>query len=175
MSVVLSLYEYIWDSFISKVPSHIVRYLYIKIINKSITRSTTILLNVRFKGIRKIKFSKKLVINSFSLLDGRGGLIVGENVDVAERVVIWSMTHDVKSSDHATKKTETEIGDYVWIGSDSIILAGLKIGEGAVIGAGSVVTKNVAPLDIVAGNPAVIVGKRQILPKYIIDHKPIFK
>ena len=53
-----------------------------------------------------------------------------------------------------TKKARVVIEDYVWIGANSIVLKGVHIGYGAVIGAGSVVTKDVPPLTIYAGNPA---------------------
>ncbi|MHA1212533.1 MAG: CatB-related O-acetyltransferase, partial [Candidatus Heimdallarchaeota archaeon] len=53
------------------------------------------------------------------------------------------------------KKGEIEIGNAVWIGTQAIILAGVTIGDGAIIGAGSVVTKNVEPYSITVGNPAV--------------------
>jgi len=53
-----------------------------------------------------------------------------------------------------------EIGDDVWIGFGCVILTGIKIGRGAVIGAGSIVTKDVSPYSIVAGNPAIVRGSR---------------
>lgn len=52
------------------------------------------------------------------------------------------------------------IGDYVWIGARVMIHAGVRIGDGAIIGMGSVVTRDVPPLAIMAGNPAVVIGKR---------------
>jgi acetyltransferase-like isoleucine patch superfamily enzyme len=57
-------------------------------------------------------------------------------------------------------KLKTEIGDDVWIGQGAIILAGIKIGEGAIVGAGSVVTKDIPPYAIVAGNPAKLLKYR---------------
>jgi acetyltransferase-like isoleucine patch superfamily enzyme len=57
------------------------------------------------------------------------------------------------------KMADIIIEDKVWIGFNVIILKGVKIGEGAVIGAGSVVTKDVPPYHIVAGNPAKIIKK----------------
>lgn len=57
-------------------------------------------------------------------------------------------------------KGDTHIHDGVWIGMRAIIMPGVEIGEGAVIGAGSVVTKNIPPYAIVAGNPAKIVKMR---------------
>ena len=60
------------------------------------------------------------------------------------------------------KKTNLIIGDEVWIASRAIILPSVnKIGIGAIIGAGSVVTKDIPPFSIVAGNPAKVIGKRK--------------
>jgi maltose O-acetyltransferase len=132
-------------------------------------------MHVRFKGVRNISFDYNQVINQFVTLDGRGGLSIGKNVDIAERAVIWSMSHDPYNNGHSTIKSKTTISDYVWIGADSIVLAGIHIGEGAVIGAGSVVTKNVNARDIVAGNPAKVIGNRDINPEYVLLHKPLFK
>jgi maltose O-acetyltransferase len=173
--ILLSIYDLIWDLIVSKVPSHTLRYFYIKLLNPSIKRSSSILMHVRFKGLRTITFNSNQVVNQGVTLDGRGGLYIGENVDIAERVVIWSMSHDPYNKQHITIKSKTTISDYAWIGADSTILAGIYIGEGAVVGAGSVVTKNVNALDIVAGNPAKVIGKRDRLPEYKFLYKPLCK
>ncbi len=55
---------------------------------------------------------------------------------------------------------EIEIGNDVWIGSNAIILGGVKVGNGSIIGAGAVVTQNVAPYSIVVGNPAKLLRFR---------------
>lgn len=51
------------------------------------------------------------------------------------------------------------IGNDVWIGGRAIVLPGVTVGDGSVVGAGSVVTKDVPPLSLVAGNPAVVMRK----------------
>lgn len=56
--------------------------------------------------------------------------------------------------------TETVIGNDVWIGAKSIIRAGIKIADGAVVGSGSIVTKDIGPYEIWAGNPARFIRKR---------------
>lgn len=61
--------------------------------------------------------------------------------------------------DHVSKGT-VEVGNDVWIGTQSILLSGIKIGDGAVIGAGAVVTNNVEPYSIVANIPAIHKGWR---------------
>lgn len=71
-----------------------------------------------------------------------------------------------KITDFAVSKGDVTIGNDVWIGSQAIILSGVTIGDGAVIGAYTVVTKNVPPYAVVVGNPGKIV-------KYRFDEKTI--
>lgn len=68
-------------------------------------------------------------------------------------------------SSHFTQKEITVVGNDVWICHGSIILGGVKIGDGAIIAAGSVVTKDVPPMTIVGGNPAKIIKERFSSPE----------
>ena len=61
---------------------------------------------------------------------------------------------------HPTCKGDIHVGNDVWIGATSTIMSGITIGDGAIIGAGSTVTKDVPPFAIVAGNPGKIVKYR---------------
>jgi acetyltransferase-like isoleucine patch superfamily enzyme len=69
--------------------------------------------------------------------------------------------------DWPRKKGPMVIGNDVWIGRDSVLMSGITVGDGAVIGAGSVVRKNVKPYAIVVGNPAIFAGYR--FPPDIIE------
>lgn len=60
----------------------------------------------------------------------------------------------------AQNRGDTVVGNDVWIGMNAVIMPGVKIGDGAIIGANSVVTKNVEPYTVVGGNPATIIKKR---------------
>ena len=72
--------------------------------------------------------------------------------------LIWPEAKNIKN--YITTKGDVIIGNDGWIGYGTIILSGVKIGDGSIIGAGSVVTKDVLPYTIVAGNPAREIGKR---------------
>lgn len=75
---------------------------------------------------------------------------------------VWQNKLNIKNAKEKSEEkiAKTIIGNDVWIGINAIILKGVKIGDGAVIGAGTVVTKDVEPYVIVAGNPAKIIKHR---------------
>lgn len=96
-----------------------------------------------------------------------GGIIIGNNVMIANYVGILSNDHEYKDltipmKDQGMKKEKTPIiiDDDVWLGYGAIVLKGVKIGKGAIIGAGSVVTRDVPPFAIAVGNPAKVVKYR---------------
>jgi len=79
-----------------------------------------------------------------------------DNVSTFPFNVLWGCGQN----NHPTGKGPIVIGNDVWIGYRAIILSGVTIGDGAVVGAGSVVTKDVPPYTVVAGNPAREIKKR---------------
>ena len=86
--------------------------------------------------------------------------IIGRNDHAIDEVGV-PMIHATWVGDRAEEPSDrVDIGNDVWVGASAIILGGVTIGEGAVVGAGSVVTKDVAPYSIVVGNPARKVGDR---------------
>lgn len=109
------------------------------------------------------------------MFDSRGGeIIIGDYVDIAPEVNIWTLHHDPQDSDFATKGGDVIIKDFVWIGNRAIILPNVIIAEGAVIAAGAVVTKDVEPYTIVGGVPAKKIGERNNLQNPRKPYKPIF-
>lgn len=94
---------------------------------------------------------------------GSGKVFIGDRTMIGTHTSITSVTHDYnKNSMFGTIiEKPVNIGNDVWIGSNSIIMPGITIGEGAVIGAGSVVTKNVAAFAIVVGSPAKLLKYRE--------------
>nr|WP_115460780.1 CatB-related O-acetyltransferase [Winogradskyella aurantiaca] len=129
-------------------------------------------------NISRYSFISNSSIDNYTSI-GRNTVISNANVgkfcSISWNVTIGATQHNYKKlSTHAftyikyygfTKSDHritifTEIGNDVWIGANAIIMPGVTIGNGAVIGAGSIVTKNVEPYQIVVGNPARQIGYR---------------
>ena len=89
-------------------------------------------------------------------------IILGNNVVVNDGCTLLTASHDVNCPNWSHVKAPIVIEDYAWIATNSMILSGVTIGKGAVVGAGSVVTKSVPPYQVVAGNPARIVKERKL-------------
>lgn len=100
-------------------------------------------------------------INPGCMFDTRGGTIrIGNFVDIAPEVNIWTLEHDLNHPDFKSSGGEVTVEDYVWIANRVVILPGVRIGEGAVIASGAVVTKDIPAWSIAGGVPAKIIGQR---------------
>lgn len=116
-----------------------------------------------FEG--SIHIGKQTLIDQGSAIMSQYKITIGDNCLIAPYSFIVDFNHSFAKSTIPINKQGYEgkpitIGNDVWIGTHSVVLPGVTIGDGAVIGAGSIVTKNVAPYTIVAGNPAKLLGKR---------------
>ena len=94
-----------------------------------------------------------------------GHIEMGDDIRVAQNVVIVSNYYGIKGKglfleQKGYSKGKILIDNGVWVGANSVILSGVHIGEGACIGAGSVVTRDVEPYTVVAGNPAKLIKHR---------------
>lgn len=106
-------------------------------------------------------------ISSGCYINGVGGFHLGNYAGMAAECVVLTTEHRFMGAvqlpfDRVRQVKPVRIGDYAWIGQRSMILAGVKIGEGAVVAMGSVVTKDVPDFAIVGGNPAEVIGKRSL-------------
>ncbi len=122
--------------------------------------------NIQFG--RHVKFGKWSFVNYGATFLDSNMITLGDFVAVGPNVQFITDTHPVRPEDRIMPAASgdpfpfrvvnlalpIEVGNYVWIGAGAIILPGVKIGDGAVVAAGAIVTKDVAPRMIVAGNPA---------------------
>ena len=160
---------------VSGFPSSRLRHLiYRKAGRMSIDLSSSIHRGAKFFCLGGISISAHCVINGNCYLDGRRGLHIGKSVSVSVGSRILTLGHDPQSSNFEVVGGEVVIEDFAWIGAFATILPNVRIGRGAVVGAGSVVTKNVPDYAIVAGIPAKVVGSRNQTLNYELDYSPLF-
>ena len=105
--------------------------------------------------------------------------VFGEHVMTGPEIIILSYNHGTEidgtpfNQQGYTSRTPVIVQDNVWIGTRAILLPGVTVGSNSVIGAGAVVTKDVPPFSIVAGNPARIVkslGAKHSEPEPVLDN-----
>ena len=137
-----------------------------------IGRDTTIAAGCYITG-DKIFIGDNTVINRFTYLDGRCPLFIGNNVNVSHYTLIQTLTHDPQSPDFICLEKPVAIHDHAWIGARATIMPGVTIFEGAVVAAGSIVTKDVPAYTIVGGNPARHIGVRNRYLRYRTRYFPI--
>lgn len=112
---------------------------------------------------KNITVGENVFINACCKFQDQGGITIGNNCLIGHNVTIATLNHDFDPKKRANiNPSPVVIGDNVWIASDSTILPGVTISNGAIVGAGSVVTKNVEENTIVAGNPARVIKKIEV-------------
>ena len=104
-------------------------------------------------------------IGPYCYIGCSGGIRIGNNVMMAPRVSIFAENHNFEDveltlKEQGVKRAPVIIEDDCWIASHSVILAGVTIGRGSVVAAGSVVTKSMPPYSIIAGVPARVIKSR---------------
>lgn len=164
--------EFNYNTLFKKIPSRSFRKICLKLGGAKINKKSVIYRNTEVLKPRGLKVGKRSQIGWHCLLDARGGLEIGSNVVIASYSKIIAGTHDINSKDFKGCVKKTIINDRAWICTNAIILPGITIGEGAVVGAGAVVTKDVPPYCVVAGNPARIIKERNIEINYELDKAP---
>ncbi|WP_298500383.1 sugar O-acetyltransferase [uncultured Methanobrevibacter sp.] len=111
---------------------------------------------------KNIHLGKNVFINAGCKFQDQGGIYIGDNVLIGHNVVLATLNHEENPSKRGNLiPAPIKIGNDVWIGSNATVLAGVSIGDGAIVAAGAVVTRDVAKNTVVGGIPA----------KYIRDIK----
>lgn len=173
-----ALKYYIGNNVIAQVPFERIRNAYYRrILGVRIGQRTHVSMRQFFTGYHSrcnITIGNNCVLNREVYLDGRTGVIIGNNVNISFQCCILSLHHDHNHPHFTSIGDVVEIRDHVWLGARVTILPGVTIGEGAVVAAGAVVTKDVAPYTVVGGVPAKPIGMRNRDIAYLTDFSPYF-
>ena len=131
-----------------------------EILGKPLPESTTLLPPLYIDYGKPVTIGEQCFIQQCCTFFGRGRITIGNGVFIGPKCNLISINHDPDPDNRsATYGRPIVIEDKVWIGINSTILPGVRIGYGAIVGAQSVVTHDVPPMTIVAGNPARVIKK----------------
>ena len=109
---------------------------------------------------KNIHLGSNVFINAGCKFQDQGGIYIGDDVLIGHNVVLATLNHDENPENRANLiANPIRIGNKVWIGYNATILPGVSVGDGAIIAAGAVVTKDVGENSIVAGVPAKFIRK----------------
>jgi acetyltransferase-like isoleucine patch superfamily enzyme len=166
---------FICNRLVANIPSHAVRLAFYRgIMRFEIGRHSYVFCGAQFDTRGGFRLGNNSTINEKCRLDNRGGLSIGQNVSISADTCILTADHDPHDPAFGGRNRPVLIEDYAFIGTRALILPGVTLGRGAVVGAGAVVTRDVAPLSIVAGSPAREIGKRNVDLNYEIDYHRLF-
>lgn len=107
---------------------------------------------------KNLTFGKRVFVNAGCKFQDQGGIVIGDDVLIGQNVVIATLNHAMDPERRGNMEPRpVRIGDKVWVGANATILPGVTIGDGAIVAAGAVVTKDVAPRTVVGGVPAKVI------------------
>jgi maltose O-acetyltransferase len=158
------------------IPIHTIRKLFYIISGIDMPFDSTIHIGANFFNPTNIKIGHDTIIGDHCFLDGRAKLTIGNHVGIASQVLIYNDEHNIHSDNYENSFGPVEIKDYVFIGPRAIILPDIKIGKGAVVAAGAIVTKDIPDFEIWGGVPAQKIGDRKNKnPNYKLGRAMLFQ
>ena len=152
---------------IGHLPFHqLRRFLYCWMLRFKFPSTSVLYGGAELRNTHGLKIGEHTIIGHRAILDARDGIDIGNNVNLSTGVWIWTRQHDPQDPDFNEVGGKVVIGDYAWLSCRTTILPGVTIGEGCVVAAGAVATKDTPPWTIVAGVPARVIDKRNKEVRY---------
>ena len=139
------------------------RLLLLRIFGAQIGSGSKIHASVKIWAPWNLQVGYRTVIGPYAVCYNPGKIIIGNKVTVSQRAHLCAASHDYMKKENPLVTEPIIIQDYTWVAADSFVSMGVTIGEGAVVGARAVVTKDVAPWSVVAGNPAIKIKDRVLM------------
>lgn len=143
-------------------PTHCLRVAWLKLFGAKLRWRHTIYPSVKIYAPWNLEITNGSVLGPRVEVYNKAMVKLHGGVVVSQDSYLCTASHDVSSPVMELVTKPIEIKSNAWIAAKSIILPGVTIGEAAVVGAGSVVTKDIAPWTVVGGNPAKFIKKREL-------------
>ena len=138
-----------------RIPGHEIRLMVLRRLCRwGIGKATYVERGIRATTKGGVRIGSNCIIHRNVTLDGRGGLTIGDQVDIAPEVMCLTADHDPDSPTFLGRLRSVTIGSRVWIATRAVVLPGATLNDGVVVGAGSVVSGEISAWTVVAGCPA---------------------
>ncbi len=160
---------------VSRIPFHAVRLAYLRACGMKIGHHVGLFRGSTIIRPDQIEIGNNCIVGFQCFLGGEGGIYIGNNVNISSFTLVLGGWHDMNDPTFKAECRPVVIEDYAWIASRATITAGTRIGRGAVVATGAIVTRDVAPYTVVAGVPARPIGQRK--PEacvYDLNYQPWF-
>ena len=164
LKVVIKLFirEYLANHVICYIPSSRLRiFFYRNFLKIKIPYSNSFQMSCYIYNSDGIfEIGRNSIVNRNCVLDRRGGLIIGMNVNISPYVHIYTAGHDLNDKFFSNILKPVELKDYVAVGTASMIMPGVIMNKGSVLYPNSTLTKSTEEYGIYGGNPAMLIGYR---------------
>ena len=144
-----------------RVMPNAIRIAVLRIFGANIGKRCLIYASAKIYVPWNLKIGDAVCIGPRVELYDKGEISIGSGVIVSQDAWLCTASHDISDSRMGLKLKSITIGNDVWIAAKASVLPGVKIGDGAVVGACAVVSKDVPSWSVMVGNPAVVVGSRR--------------
>lgn len=153
---------------VNKVPSRHLRKWFYQALGAKIGKRAFIARRADVLFPKGLNIADNVAIGWFVDLDARGGITIGHDTNISSHTVMVTGSHDVDDPMFTASFMPINIGHHVWIGTGATVLQGITIGDGAVVAAGAVATKDIPPFEVWGGVPAHFIRKRNPSVQYEI-------
>lgn len=164
-----------WLTMLGYVPSHTIRNYFYRHAGVRLARTSSLHWRARFFKPEGLTIGEHCTLGNDGFYDARDTITIGNCVNIAAEVRIYTREHDIDDPMFAETGGPVVIEDYAYIGTRVTIMPGVRIGQGAVVASGAVVTKDVPPYMLVGGVPAKVIRERSRDLRYKLGYAKKFQ
>lgn len=148
------------NAVVNKLPSRHLRKWFYQLLGAKLGKGTFLCRRAEVLLPMGLSMADRVSVGWFAELDARGGISIGYDTNISSHVKLITGSHDVDDPEYTADFRPITVGHHCWLGTGAMVLQGVNIGDGAVVAAGSVVTKDIPPYEIWGGVPAKFIRKR---------------
>ena len=159
---------------INKIPSRHIRKWWYQMLGAKIGKNSVICRRADVLFPKGLQLANNVSVGWFVDFDARGGIYIDHDTNISSRTNFITGSHEVDDPEFQASFRPIKIGHHCWIGTGATVLQGVTIGNGAIVAAGAVVTKDIPPYEVWGGVPARYIRKRKCTEfQYEVKGAPI--